>query len=85
VALFGSFLDFPKRRKPSAAIIPYELSAALTTREFNSRSRDTSPLGEPLPDAADAHLIGAASGASGLSLRHRYHAGMRFLTSEYFH
>jgi hypothetical protein len=23
--------------------------------------------------------------ASGLSLRHRYHAGMRFLTSEYFH
>ena len=26
----------------------------------------------------------SARSASGLSLRHRYHAGMRFLTSEYF-
>jgi hypothetical protein len=25
------------------------------------------------------------SPTSGLSLRHRYHAGIRFLTSEYFH
>jgi hypothetical protein len=38
-------------------------------------------------EKADYELQGVSDHqkASGLSLRHRYHAGIRFLTSEYFH